>query len=106
MMLRFVIISSLFASHLFASFPNRSIEQSSYYPHINLSFKTGNHRHLARLGVLLPIYGTDNGLLFNQLFGLEDNQSAREANIGLGYRYQFIDWIIRDYGFFDGDTRY
>lgn len=92
------IIFYLFQISYSASYP---FEETSHQPNLEFSLKGGNQRTLGRAGAIMPLQGSEGKLWFMQLWGLWDNNGAKEWNIGLGYRQQVTNKIVGAYGFFD-----
>ena len=93
-----LVFMLLYISPIFAS---NTLFNPKYEPNIELGLKTGNKRDIARLGVIIPVYTTNKGLVFANIFGMLDSIEAREGNFGIGYRHLENNYIIGAYGFYD-----
>ncbi len=73
-----------------------------YSSRMDLHYKGGNIRHIGRYGILIPIYGQQDNLLFTNMFFMHDSKYNLEGNFGLGFRKKYQEnFIIGTYGFWD-----
>lgn len=77
-------------------------DDKPYGPEVNLSGKFSSARSLGEVEMLVPLFQTQNTLLFMDARGMTDSLGNEEGNIGMGIRHIFNDkFIIGGYGFFD-----
>ena len=53
----------------------------------SLDLDSGNHRSIARGGVLVPLHEHPHGLWFAHVFAMGESSPAVEGNFGLGHRW-------------------
>lgn len=73
-----------------------------YLPRLDINYKHGNKRRMGRTEGLIPVWQSDDKLLFTDVRGWIDDNNSKEGNIGIGYRQIVNDnFILGTYGFFD-----
>ena len=95
----FLLTNSFAYDGNFSTYPTKA---TYYSPQVELNAKVGNHRHLGRAGLLIPVLQDNNNLLFTEIIGMRDTRANTEGNFGLGYRHLYRNlgiWGI--YGFYD-----
>lgn len=82
-------------SHVIAS------ENDKWGGYVEIFGKPGSERSLAKGDFFLPLYQTQDYLLFTNIRATFDDDSNREGSIGLGARRLLDNWIVGGYGYFD-----
>ena len=81
---------------------HRWSEDFLYQPFTAWQYKPGSERVLGDGQIMLPLWQTDESLLFADIRGQMDDSQSREGNWGLGLRQiQDSGWIAGAYAFYD-----
>ena len=100
--IRFVLILSL------AFYSSPSIAQAKtknplpkWGPHMTLDLKAGNRRSILQPIFFLPFLQDHDSMLFFDIRGKGDTNSAAEGNVAIAYRQIFGNWVLGGYSYFD-----
>ncbi len=63
--------------------------------------KKGNHRHVARLSLLMPLWQKDDKLLFGCIITIVDSRRVVVSNLSFFYRRLIDEFILGGYGYYD-----
>jgi hypothetical protein len=91
----------LIISMLSCTLLSSSIAANVYTANLEQSLMLGNHRHLSRAGMVMPLYEHQNMLLFGSAIGMYDSTSSLEGNFGAGLRSLSPASIVGIYGYAD-----
>jgi len=70
-------------------------------PHATLDLKAGNRRKIMQPIFFLPFLQDHDSMLFFDLRGKGDTNSAVEGNVAIAYRQIVGNWVLGGYTFFD-----
>jgi len=97
----FLILSLVFYN--FPSIAQIKIEKPipKWGPHATLDLKAGNRRKIMQPIFFLPFLQDHDSMLFFDLRGKGDTNSAIEGNVAIAYRQIVGNWVLGGYSFFD-----
>ncbi|MEC9411719.1 MAG: inverse autotransporter beta domain-containing protein [Pseudomonadota bacterium] len=99
-LLSLMLTASLAASSTVQAETAPSTEK--WQPRIDFEGKLGNERSLGEADLLVPLWQSNDSLLFANLRGRMDNDDSYEGNIGVGLRHMLNNgWNLGGYGYFD-----
>ncbi len=103
-----ILILILFFSVPLKSQLHAGQEGKKWSPRLTLEFRPDHERSLGRFDLLVPVWQTENSVLFSDLRYINTSGPGMEGNLGLGYRRLGSDllffggeWIGGTYAFFD-----
>ncbi|MBT5018015.1 MAG: hypothetical protein HON04_04670 [Planctomicrobium sp.] len=89
-------------NEVFQEYDHNTAIQSDFTPVLLLGAKGGNDRSLGEVGVMLPLWQSENDLLFGEIQGQFSDNEENEGYFGLGFRtYLDTEWIFGTYASYD-----